>query len=76
MFGGPIGPAQRGIVGAIDHKAAAIDPITPPEQRAAVLVAMGIWPFSQEGYSPGDFKNARTAYKAAEFLKEKVLGIV
>lgn len=75
MFGGPIGPKQRGIVGSIDLNARATDSLNPPEQRAAVLVAMGIWPFSPEVFSPGDFKNVRGAEKAAAFLREKVLGL-
>jgi hypothetical protein len=75
MFGGPIGPKQKGIVGAIDRKAHAVDPLAPAESRAAVLAALGIWPFSGEGYSVSDMRDVKTTAEAAARVKEKVLGI-
>jgi hypothetical protein len=76
MFGGPVGKAQRGIVGAIGPDATAVDPLLPSETRAATLAAMGIWPFAAEGFSVSDVRGARTTAKAAEKVKERVMGIV
>jgi hypothetical protein len=75
MFGGPIGPKQRGIVGAIDHRAQAVDALSPAETRAATLAALGIWPFSSEGYSVSDMHGVNSTDEAAERVKERVLGI-
>jgi hypothetical protein len=75
MFGGPIGPEQRGIVGAIDHRAKPKDALAPAETRAAVLAAMGVWPFSGQGYSVSDMRDVKTTAEAAVRVRQKVLGI-
>ncbi len=75
MFGGPIGKKQRGIVGAIDHKGNPVEPLAPAETRAAALVALGIWPFSSEGYSVSDMRDVKTTAQGAARLKERVLGL-
>ncbi|MEZ4266730.1 MAG: DUF1501 domain-containing protein [Myxococcota bacterium] len=74
MFGGPIGPAQRGIYGAINAKGDATEWLTPVEMRAAVQLAAGIWPFEPEAFAVGDVRDTSTEADAAMFLKDVVLG--
>ncbi len=74
MFGGPIGPAQRGIVGSIGPDSLAHAWVTPSEARAAALVAMGIWPFEPEAFAVGDVRDVASEAEAAAWLKAVVLG--
>jgi len=75
MFGGPIGPDQQGIVGAIDNSASPVDALRPAETRAAILAALGIWPFEMESFAFGDIGPATSELDAATRLKEVVLGV-
>ncbi|HAN31886.1 MAG TPA: hypothetical protein DCQ06_09845 [Myxococcales bacterium] len=76
MLGGPIGSAQKGIVGAIDSSGVATKPLTPSETRAATLVALGIYPFAQEAYSIHDINGVKTEEAALQKLRKEVLGVV
>lgn len=75
MFGGPVGPGQRGIVGAIGPDGRARNALRPVETRAATLAALGIWPFTPEGYALGDVVGGEGGEeRAARRLTETVLG--
>jgi len=74
MFGGPIGPAQKGIVGAIGPTAYPTEALAPAETRIASLAALGIWPFTPEGYSPSDMVGCQTDTDAATKIA-RILGI-
>ncbi len=74
MLGGPIGTNQSGLLGAIDASGLAVGGISQTHERAAVLAAMGIWPFSPELFAVGGFPAGSEA-QAAKWLKQTVLGI-
>ena len=73
-FGGVVDQARSGIVGAIGQDARAIDAISPTEHRAALLMAMGIWPFEPEAFATADVRGLSNEADAAAFLREVVLG--
>jgi hypothetical protein len=75
MIGGPIQKEQRGVVGHIDGRGYATDGFTPAEFRAALLLAQGIWPFTNESFAIGDVRGATTEIQAAQILREKLLGL-
>lgn len=75
MFGGPVGLVSKGIVGAIDHTAAAVEPLHPATTRAASLAALGIFPFAAEAFSASDVLGAASELDAALVLKDRVLGM-
>ena len=75
MFGGPVGGAQKGIVGAIDSKGIAVEPLRPAETRAATLAALGVYPFSSDAFSASDVSGSASELDAALKLKEIVLGV-
>jgi uncharacterized protein (DUF1501 family) len=72
ILGGPV--RERGVLGAIGPDAWADRYITPVEGRAAVLAAMGIWPFTQESYAIGDLRDLREEVDGLAWLNEIVLG--
>jgi hypothetical protein len=74
LIGGAVGPEQRGIVGAIGPDGWAADHVTPVEARAALLTAMGIWPFTQESFAIGDLRELRREADGVVWLDEIVLG--
>ena len=75
MLGGPVGPAQKGIVGAISANGEATKPLSPSESRAATLVALGIYPFAQEAYSIHDINDVKNEEQALKKLRKEVLGV-
>ena len=74
LIGGPIGEDQAGIVGAIGPDAYADRYVTPIESRAAVLAAMGIYPFTQESFAIGDLREQSVEKDGLAWLNEIVLG--
>jgi hypothetical protein len=74
ILGGPIGPDQAGIVGAIGPDGVATDYVTPPELRVALLAAVGMYPFSHESFAVGDVRDVPTERDALALLQERVLG--
>ncbi len=74
VLGGPVGPDQAGVVGAIGEDGVATDWVTPAEIRAALLQAQGIWPFSPEGFAVGDLRDVTTERDAAMLLRERIWG--
>ncbi len=75
MFGGPVGPEQRGIVGAIDPAGVATGALRPAATRAATLAALGIYPFASDAYSVGDLADVDSEADGVHKLHEVVLGI-
>jgi len=73
-FGGFIDEQRSGIVGAIGEDAFATSSFTPTEHRAAMLLAMGAWPFSQESFAVGDVRGATSELEAALKLRTEILG--
>ena len=74
LIGGPVNSDQAGIVGAIGPDGWADRYVTPVESRAAVLAAMGIYPFSQEGFAIGDLRGFADEKDGLAWLNEIVLG--
>lgn len=75
LLGGPIGPDQAGVIGAIGEDGVATDWITPADFRAAMLLAQGIWPFESESFAVGDISEGEDEVEAARYLRERVLGL-
>ncbi|XXX77526.1 DUF1501 domain-containing protein [Sorangium sp. So ce134] len=73
-LGGPIRERQRGIYGAIGPDGHATTFVKPPEQRIAALLALGIWPFAQEGFGVSDVEGTRNEGESAEAALARVLG--
>jgi len=75
MIGGPVTAAQSGIHGAIGPNGLATgDYIKPTENRIAALLALGIWPFSPEGFGVSDVRNAGDEVAAAKAVALRALG--
>jgi len=74
MIGGPIGEEQAGVVGAIGPDAWADRYVTPIESRAALLAALGIYPFTQESFAIGDLRGLGEEKDGLAWLNEIVLG--
>ncbi len=74
LLGGPIGPDQAGVVGAIGEDGVATDWVTPAEFRAGMLQAQGIWPFSPEAFAVGELRGGETGLDAAMALRERLWG--
>lgn len=75
MFGGPVGPEQQGIVGGIGPSGFATSALQPAETRAAILSALGIFPFAPESYATSDVSGAAGELDAGLILNEIVLGV-
>ena len=75
MFGGPVGPDSQGIVGSIGPDGFANNALGPAESRAAILAALGIYPFAPECYAVSDILGAATEVEAGQWLNEVVLGV-
>ncbi|MEQ1569566.1 MAG: DUF1501 domain-containing protein [Myxococcota bacterium] len=74
LLGGPVGPDQAGVLGAIGPDGSATDYVTPAELRAACLAAMGIYPFTSESFAVGDIRDATSELSALTWLNQHVLG--
>lgn len=74
MLGGPIRAAQRGVYGAIDRRGRAATYITPGENRIAALLALGIYPFSNEAFSLADVLESDDEEQAIRSVTARVLG--
>jgi hypothetical protein len=74
FIGGPITTAQKGIYGAIGPDGLATTFATPAENRIAALLALGIWPFSQEAFAVSDVPGATSEIGAASQAMTKFLG--
>ncbi len=74
LLGGPIQEDQAGIFGAIGPSSFADSYITPVEGRAAVLAAMGIYPFTNESFAIGDVGGFTYELDGLAWLNQQVLG--
>lgn len=74
FIGGPITSGQAGVVGAIGDDGYADSFVLASESRMAALLAMGIWPFSQEAFGVSDVQGASTEEGAVQSVTERVLG--
>jgi Protein of unknown function (DUF1501) len=74
FIGGPITPAQQGISGAIGPDGSAATYATPAENRIAALLALGIWPYAQEGFAVSDIPDASGELDGAMRAMTKFLG--
>ncbi len=75
FLGGPITAAEKGIVGAIGADGRATSFVTAAESRMAALLALGIWPFSQEAFFVSDVQGASTERDAARDVTARLLGV-
>ena len=76
LLGGPIGPAESGLVGAIGPNGSATHSISPGEFRASCLAAMGMWPFAHESFAVGDLPQVYTEHDGLIWCHEHVLGVL
>ena len=75
LIGGPITADQAGVVGSIGPDGTARTYVSPVELRAAMLGAMGIWPFGPESFTVGDLRlPRRPEADGMAWLNEIVLG--
>ena len=75
LIGGPVRAAQAGVFGATGADGHATLAASPQENRIAALLAVGIWPFSQEAYNVADVPGATSEADAARRVRERQLGI-
>ena len=75
MFGGPVTHEGQGIVGAIGPGGYADSALHPAESRAAILSALGIYPFAPECYAVSDVNGATDELSGGMLLNEVVLGV-
>ena len=73
-FGGFVDESRAGLVGHIGEDGRAEAGFRPEELRAALLLAMGIWPFSPEAFNVGDIRTGQSELEAALFLRREFLG--
>lgn len=68
------GPTQKGIAGAIGPDGKAGEYVTPAQNRIAAMLALGIWPFAQEGFAVSDVPMASGEVDAATKTMAMCLG--
>lgn len=76
LIGGAITPDQAGVFGAIGSDGRATHAASPAEERAAILAAMGIYPFETEAFDPSEVQALSTGDDALAYLTREVLGWV
>jgi len=68
------GPVQPGVVGGIGPDGYAVDYLQGSEIRAAMLAALGMYPFSAQSFAVGDITGATTEADGLDWLNQYVLG--
>jgi hypothetical protein len=68
------GPTTKGISGAIGPNGVADMYASPAQNRIAALLALGIWPFSQEAFAVSDVQGATGEVDAARRAMQMYLG--
>jgi hypothetical protein len=68
------GPTTKGVAGAIGPNGSADMYATPAQNRIAALLALGIWPFSQEAFAVSDVPGATGEVDAALKTMQMCLG--
>jgi hypothetical protein len=62
LIGGPVTKAERGVYGAItEEEGFAQTYVTPAENRMLVMMALGIFPFSNQTFAGGDVVGASSS---------------
>ena len=74
FLGGPVTSDHKGIYGNIKDDGSAQYYATPAENRAAALLALGIWPFSPEAFAVSDVRGATGEVDGALAAIEHYLG--
>lgn len=76
LIGGPISAAEKGVYGAItEDDGFATTWVTPAENRMIVMMALGIFPFSNQTFAGGDVVGAPTEFDAATRLRDIYMGM-
>jgi hypothetical protein len=76
LIGGPISEAEKGIYGAItEEDGYATTWVTPAENRMIVMMALGIFPFSNSTFAGGDVVGAKSEFEAANRLMLDYMGL-
>ncbi|MFT5430604.1 MAG: hypothetical protein ACI9OJ_001280 [Myxococcota bacterium] len=73
-FGSFVDEERKGVIGSIGENGRAEVGFSPSEHRAALMLAMGMWPFTEQSFAVRDVRGAETELEAALWLREKVLG--
>ncbi len=76
-FGGFVDEERAGVVGAIGENSYAISAASPTDHRAAMLLAMGVWPFSETSFAIGEIQgmtDSSTQLDAALKIRGDILG--
>lgn len=68
------GPTKKGIAGAIGADGKAQEFASPAQNRIAAMLALGIWPFAQEGFAVSDVAGASGEVDAATRAMAACLG--
>lgn len=68
------GPTVKGVAGAIGNDGKAVSYATPAQNRIAALLALGIWPFAQEGFAVSDVPSAQHEIDAAGKALQMCIG--
>jgi hypothetical protein len=68
------GPTVKGIAGAIGPDGKAQQFATPAQNRMAAMLALGVWPFAQEGFAVSDVPDASGELDAATRTMAMCLG--
>ncbi len=76
LIGGPISEAERGVYGGItEEEGFANTFVTPAENRMIVMMALGIFPFSNQTFAGGDVVGAKSELEAAQRLMQVYMGL-
>jgi hypothetical protein len=73
FIGGPV--QKKGIYGAAEPDGPAQKFSSPPENRIAALLALGIWPFNHDSFAIGDVTNAMSEADGATQIQNNQLGL-
>jgi hypothetical protein len=68
------GPTKKGVAGAIGPDGKATEFATPAQNRIAAMLALGIWPFAQEGFAVSDVPSSSGEVDAATKAMAMCLG--
>lgn len=68
------GPTVKGVAGAIGLDGRAQQFATPAQNRIAAMLALGIWPFAQEGFAVSDVPDSSGELDAAKKAMAMCLG--
>ncbi len=73
FIGGPVRKENQGVYGAAEPDGPAKKFSTPPENRMAALLSLGIWPFNHDSFAVSDVPGAASEADGATRLKQNQL---